>query len=162
MPRAWRSCGPSGEELGFGDLDLDDQAEVTGGVNRILRTDAVALVIAGLLAAVVGAAILHQLLRREADSVAGDLRTLGTLGVTRAGRAAGGAIAGGFIGGAGAVAGVAVAVASSWFTPFGVARLAEPDLGLSVDATVLLICLAVATAVAGFLGAWCVVRVGGR
>ena len=66
-----------GDELGFGSLDLDDQAEVTGGVNRILRTDAVALVIAGLLAAVVGAAILHQLLRREADSVAGDLRTLG-------------------------------------------------------------------------------------
>ena len=97
-----------GDELGFGDLDLDDQAEVTRGVNRILRTDAVALVIAGLLAAVVGAAILHQLLRREADSVAGDLRTLGTLGVTRAGRAAGGALAGGFIGGVGAVAGVAV------------------------------------------------------
>ena len=73
-----------GDELGFSALDLDDQAEVTRGVNRILRTDAIALVIAGLLAAVVGAAILHQLLRREADSVAGDLRTLGTLGVTRA------------------------------------------------------------------------------
>ena len=149
-----------GDELGFGSLDLDDQAEVTMGVNRILGTDAVALMIAGLLAAVVGTAILHQLLRREADSVAGDLRTLGTLGVTRAGRAGGGALAGGFIGGVGAVAGVAGAVASSWFTPFGVARLAEPDLGLAVDATVLLVCLAVAVAVAGLLGAWCVVRAG--
>ena len=40
-------------------------------MNRILHTDALALGIAGLLAAVVGAAILHQLLRREAESVAG-------------------------------------------------------------------------------------------
>ena len=38
-----------GDELGLSDLDLDDQAEVTMGVNRILHTDAVALVIAGLL-----------------------------------------------------------------------------------------------------------------
>ncbi len=80
--------------------------------------------------------------------------------MTRAGRAAGGALAGGLIGGLGAVAGVAVAVASSWFTPFGVARLAEPDLGLAVDATVLVVCVAVAVVVGALVGAWCVVRAG--
>ena len=80
--------------------------------------------------------------------------------MTRAGRAAGGAFAGGLIGVLGAVAGLVVAVASSWFTPFGVARLAEPDLGLAVDAEVLLVCLVVAVAVAGLLGTWCVARAG--
>ena len=116
-----------------------------------------ALRIAALSVAIAGALVLIQVLSRQATAMAADHDVRRALGMTRPQMAAGSALAvvpaivtGGLV----AVIG---AVLASSFLPRGLARRAEPDPGIRVDAAVLagglavtmLIALAAAWTVAG-------------
>jgi hypothetical protein len=159
-PGVMEAFRAEGERAGLARLDLDSQEEITAGVNRILGTDALALAIAALLAAAVGTIVLHLVMRRESDAASSDLRNLATLGMTRTGRAIGGAAVGALVGGTGAFLGAAASVAGSSFTPIGLARVAEPDPGLAVDVPVLILSIAGAVVVAAMLCAWRAARAG--
>lgn len=128
-----------GDRLGFGSVDIEEQDQVTKGVDRLVQVEAIALLAAGLVAAAAGAVVMVQLMRRTTDNAAGPLRTLQALGVTRHGFRLGGALAGLAVGLAGAIVGAAMAVVSSAFTPFGTASVAEPEPGVRIDTAVLVV-----------------------
>jgi hypothetical protein len=111
-------------------------------VNRSIHLVAVALwLLAGLLM-VVATLILGQLLARQITLEATDYPVLLSLGMTRA-QLAGLAVSRcTVIGAAGAVLAVGLAIALSPLTPIGLARTAEPDLGVAYDTPVLVIAAA--------------------
>jgi ABC-type lipoprotein release transport system permease subunit len=96
-----------------------------------------ALRIAALVVAIAGALVVVQVLSRQAAAVAADHQVRRALGMTRPQMAAGSALATvpAIVTG-GLVAVVGAALASS-FLPRGLARRAEPDPGIRVDAAVL-------------------------
>jgi hypothetical protein len=120
------------ERLG-GTRDMLVQPDLATSVNRSLHTQAIALYILSLLTAIAGALILSQVLSRYLLTSQDDARTLAALGMRRWDRflvGLGRALAVGLV--AAPVAVVTAAAASSLF-PSGLARIAEPDLGVHLD-----------------------------
>jgi ABC-type lipoprotein release transport system permease subunit len=114
-----------------------------------------ALRIAALVAAIAGALVVIQVISRQAAAIAADHQVRRALGMTRPQIAAGTAlvvmpaiVTGGL------VAAVGAALASS-FLPRGLARRAEPDPGIRIDAAVLAGGFAV-TVLIGLAAAWTV------
>jgi hypothetical protein len=122
------------ERLGLRDADEvlvhRDTAVV---VDRSLHTQAVALRLLALLAALTGALVAAQLLARLTLLESDDQTVLTALGMDRAERFALGLARAAAIGLAAAVVAGVVAVAASPFFPTGLARTAEPDPGVDVD-----------------------------
>jgi hypothetical protein len=126
-------------------------------VNRSVRPQVVALGVFGLVLGIGVLAAVGQALGRRTQLGRRDDTALSALGMTRTERglvdvvrAAAGAVAGG-------VGAVLVAVALSPLLPFGVARQVEPDPGVRVDTSVLVlggVLLVVCTLGAGVLAAF--------
>jgi len=116
---------------------LTVQRELTGVVDRSLHTQAVALQLLALLTAVAGALIVGQLVARLTFLEAIEHPVLSALGMSREQRVALGLARAATIGIAGAVLAVVLAAAVSPLFPTGLARTAEPDLGLDVDTAIL-------------------------
>jgi hypothetical protein len=133
-----------------------DLAEV---VDRSLHTQAVALQLLAVLTAVAGGLIVGQLLGRLTFLESAEHPTLAAVGMARDQRVMLGVARAGAIGAAAALVSLPTAIALSPVFPTGLARIAEPALGVRVDGFVLVVG---AVAVAGgvvLLSAWSAWRV---
>src|SRR4029079_1962236 len=128
--------------------------------SRAMHFQAIGL---GLLAALVGVSIafaLGQAFARQAFvALDDDVRTLRALGMGTAQFAALGAWRAATTAVAGAVVAAVVAIALSPIWPLGLAGKAEPDPGIAVDGTVLLVGSAILVVFAGLIAAVASVRV---
>jgi hypothetical protein len=130
--------GPALEALygpyGF-TVQPDEQINTRAAETIGLEVDA--LRIAALVAVIAGALVVIQVISRQAAAIAADHQVRRALGMTRPQMAAGSALAvmPAIVTG-GLVAVVGAALASS-FLPRGLARRAEPDPGIRIDAAVL-------------------------
>jgi ABC-type lipoprotein release transport system permease subunit len=130
------------------------QRDLATAVDRSLHTQAVALGLLALLAAVAGALIVGQLLARLTFLESDDHPVLTALGMDRGERFALGLARAATIGLAAALFAVVLAVIVSPLFPTGLARTAEPDPGVDVDAALVgLGALGVAVVVV-LLAAW--------
>jgi hypothetical protein len=112
-------------------------ADEAVAVNRALGSLSGALLVGGLLAGAVTAVIVAQLLARQALVESTDLPSLAAIGMTRGDRLALHGMKALVIGGCGALVALATAIAMSPLFPIGLARVAEPDPGLDLDAVVI-------------------------
>jgi len=119
-----------------GQIFVADEGVQAATVQRAIRPEAIALALFALVLAIVALLIVGQAAVRQVAAAAADHPTLAALGMTRAQLTAAGLVEVGVAGAVGAVAAVAVAVAASPLMPIGLARLAEPDPGVSVAGTV--------------------------
>src|SRR5689334_3824195 len=120
-----------------GQIFVADEGAQVATVQRAIRPEAISLALFAMILAVVALLIVGQAAVRQLAAAAGGHPTLAALGMTRAQLTAAGLVEVGTAGAAGAVAAVAAAVAASPLMPIGLARLAEPDAGISVAGTVL-------------------------
>lgn len=125
------SGGRLGAHPGSDDLAAARQAEHATSI------EALALLLFGLLAAVLTAALLGQALSRQAFVDGADYPVLQAMGVTRGQVAATAALQSGLTAVLGAVLAAGLAFAASSAMPIGLARQAEVAPGLSFDAMVL-------------------------
>lgn len=130
------------------------QADQATAVERSIHLQAVTLWLLAGLVTVSATLILAQLLSRLAFVEGRDHPTLGALGMSGRDRTLLGVVRVAGIAGAGALAGVVVAVAASPLLPTGLARTAEPDLGTHLDAVVLGLGAMATLAVVVAVGAW--------
>jgi len=131
-----------------GHVFVADESTQAAAVQRAIRPAAIALAIFALVLAVTALLIVGQAAARLLATSSMNNPALAALGITRGQRMAMGLADVGVTAAAGAAAAVAVAVAASPLMPIGAARLAEPDPGVSADATVL---VAGATAIVALL-----------
>ncbi|MGH9083976.1 MAG: FtsX-like permease family protein [Acidimicrobiales bacterium] len=145
------------ESFGGEDLELDSSFSsdvARRQANPTMRSIATGLLVLALVAGVAGTAAIAHALGRMHQSGAEDDAVLAALGVERRGRwarqllPASGAVA------VGTVLGLVLAVLASPRFPIGLARRAEPDLGLDLDGGVLVVGGTVALAVGLGLTAW--------
>ena len=120
-----------------GQIFVADEGAQAATVQRAVRPEAIALALFALVLAATTLLIVGQAAVRQLAAAAADHPTLAALGMTRAQLTAAGLVEVGAAGAVGAVAAVAVAVAASPLMPIGLARLAEPDPGISVAGPVL-------------------------
>ena len=109
----------------------------TEGPRDAIDVLAVALWTFGAVAGLAALVAIAIMLRRQVALTSGDQQTLRALGVSRRQRVAAAAAAAVPVAVCGAVVAVLGAALASPLLPFGVARRAEPDPGLRLDATVL-------------------------
>jgi putative ABC transport system permease protein len=121
-----------------GQIFVADEGAQAATVQRAIRPEAIALALFALVVAATTLLIVGQAAVRQLGASAADHPNLAALGMTRAQLAAAGLVEVGVAGAAGAVAAVTVAVAASPLMPIGMARLAEPDPGISMAGTALI------------------------
>lgn len=139
----------TGEDV---ELDTSFVGELVGRqAAPTMRAIATALYVFAAVAALAGLATVAHAAARMQQTSALDDRTLAALGVGRAGRWARLAIPGLAAVLIGTPAGVVAAVAASRWFPLGLARRAEPDPGLHVDAFTLVAGTGVALVIGGAL-----------
>jgi hypothetical protein len=114
-----------------------DPRDLPGSVDGRLTVERDALVALAVVVAAVGVALTLQLFARHLSGLAREQRVLQELGMSRRARTASGAIIGAVLAVAGLGGLVVVAVAASPLFPRGLARRADPDLGLHIDALAL-------------------------
>jgi hypothetical protein len=120
-----------------GQIFVADEGTQAATVEQAIRPEAISLALFALVLAVTMLLVVGQAAVRQLAAAAADHPTLAALGLTRAQLTTTGLVGVGMAGAVGAVAAVAVAVAASPLMPIGLARLAEPDPGLSVAGAVL-------------------------
>jgi ABC-type lipoprotein release transport system permease subunit len=130
------------------------QADQATAVERSIHLQAVALWLLAGLVAISATLIVAQLLSRLTHVESEDHPTLGALGMSGWDRALLGVIRATGIAAAGALVGAVVAIAASPLLPTGLARTAEPDLGVHLDAVVLSLGATATVVVVVALGAW--------
>ena len=108
-------------------------------VRDVLSVEVTALRIFAATAAVVGLAVVFQVLVRHLGAAASGLQVARALGMRRRQMVVSSVVAVVPALVAGLLGAVAVAVAISWFLPRGVARRADPDQGIYVDIPTLVI-----------------------
>jgi hypothetical protein len=118
-------------------LELTPATEVDGKVDESIRVVVWALLLFAFIAALAACVAIAQALGRHLAQDASSNTELATLGMTRGERVATLAATAIPIAVGGSVAAVVVAVLASPLMPIGVARRAEPDLGISLDGVVL-------------------------
>jgi ABC-type lipoprotein release transport system permease subunit len=104
------------------------------GVRKMLRYDTAAMWLLSALLAFSALVILGQMIARQLTVEAEDHRTLAALGMRRGAIIGSDLVRATVAGLVGAVVSVPIAIALSALTPRGLARLAEPTPGFSVDA----------------------------
>lgn len=129
------------------------QADQATAVERSIHLQAVALWLLAGLVTVAATLIVSQLLSRLTHVEARDHPTLGALGMSGRDRALLGVIRAAGIAAAGTLVAVVVASAASPLLPAGLARTAEPKLGVHLDAVVLGLGATATVAVVVALGA---------
>jgi hypothetical protein len=139
------------------ELELQPASEVDDKINDSLQVAVVALLLCAAGAGLAGVVAVGQALGRHLSQSSADQGPLAAVGMGRRQRIAAmtAAVAPAAVGGG--LLAIAVAIAGSPLMPVGLARRAEPDLGVSVDGTVLgLGFLGVVVIVAGLatLAAW--------
>ncbi len=110
--------------------------DVTGdGIDALV----VAIIVFAVVAGLAGAFVCGQAMARQVAATAADLRALGPLGATRRERAfaVAATLAPAIV--VGCLLAVTGAVVGSFLFPFGLAGKAEPDPGVSIDTTVLVV-----------------------
>ncbi len=120
-----------------GQIYQADESTQAATIERSIEPAAVALWLFAIVLALTALLVVGQAASRVLASASTDNQALAALGATRSQLTAAGLINVAAAGVLGAVLAVLLAVAVSPLMPIGVARLAEPDPGLSVDATVL-------------------------
>jgi FtsX-like permease family len=141
-----------------------DDLTAAGKVHRATGIEALALLLFGLVAALVGAALVAQAMARQAFSDGADYPALRAMGMTRRQFVGVASIRGALVGAAGAVIAVVTAYLLSPRMPIGIARLAEVHPGYSFDAPVLVaggVIIITAITVAAALASWRTVRSAG-
>jgi ABC-type antimicrobial peptide transport system permease subunit len=116
---------------------IADEGDQAATIERAIRPQAVALGLFALALALAAVLIVGQVAIRALRASSSDNGTLGALGMTRRQLLAAGLAEVGVAAIAGGILAVVVAVLSSWLTPIGPARLAEPSPGISANAVVL-------------------------
>jgi ABC-type lipoprotein release transport system permease subunit len=120
-----------------GEFQVQPRSETEGAVRESIDVVAQGLFVFAVVAALAGVVVVGIVIRRFVDGGADDLDTLRALGIPREERTLTLALGAMPV----AVAGSLVAVLGAWLAspimPLGLARTAEPDLGLHVDALVL-------------------------
>jgi FtsX-like permease family len=113
--------------------DAQSSAGLLGGAQRATELQWRALLVAAGILAAAGVAIVTQAIGRHLARRSTDVRVLVAIGLTRADRtrAATATMAPALV--AGAVLGAVLAALASPLLPLGVARRADPDLGLHID-----------------------------
>lgn len=111
----------------------------TAGIQRSIRLESQALWVLSALITLAAVAILGQSLARQTYLDSAELPTLRALGMSRVQLVALGMVRAAIIGVVAACMVVPVAVLLSPLAPIGLARIAEPDPGLAVDALPLLL-----------------------
>ena len=111
-------------------------ATQSANTERSIHLQAVALRLLALLLAVIGMIIIGQLLARQSFLEADDFAVLRVLGMSPRQLLATGLARAAVIGAGGAVAATALAVAVSPLFPVGLARIADPSLGMRADPVV--------------------------
>jgi hypothetical protein len=148
-----------------GAFQVQPTSETEGAVQQSIDVLTTGLVVFAVIAALAGLAVLAVVLRRFIDATAGDLPALRALGASRSQRVAALALPVVIIAAVGAALAVVGAVAGSPLMPLGLARRAEPDLGLDVDGAVLgvgLVAVAALVLGVGVLAAFRVVHAESR
>ena len=145
---AVRALGSPGEQIA-----TTLQADATEKTQRSTHLPAVALHLFALATAIGGGLILAQALSRELRYQATEDDALRALGMTRTQRATVGILVVGPVAVAGSLVALALAIALSPISPIGLARVAEPQPGMSFDAAILLGGAAVMLVLMGGLGA---------
>ena len=130
------------------------QGTQAAAVQRAIRPQAVALALFALALAVTALLIVGQAATRLLATGSLNHPALAALGLTRGQLMAAGLIEVGAAAVIGAMAAAGVAVATSPLMPIGPARLAEPDPGVSADATVLAAGTAAIVVLLVALAAW--------
>jgi len=136
---------------GTGGVILADEDTQVATVERAIRPEAISLALFALVLGVTMLLIVGQAAVRQLAAAAAGHPVLAALGMTRGQLTAAGLVEVGLAGAAGAAGAVAVAVAASPLAPIGLARLAEPDPGISAAGEVL---AAGAVAIVAVLVAW--------
>jgi ABC-type lipoprotein release transport system permease subunit len=142
-------------------VDLDQQDLGAARVRRSTHILANALNSFGILLAIVALVAVGQGLIRQTEHGLRDDEVLRALGMSRRQRHSIVTAEAFVVGMAGGILGVAIAVATSPFTPIGLARVIEPTLGFSVDWPWLAAGWAIVVSVVALLGAgsaWLVAR----
>ncbi|MBB5788156.1 ABC transporter permease [Jiangella mangrovi] len=125
------------DSSGRTDLTMWSEAAATLFVQRIVDIEAAAVRAFALAAAAAAVVLLGQAIARHAAATIGELRVLGTLGLTPRQQIAAATAGPALAGAAGATAGTGLAVlASAWF-PVGTAAQREPAPGIDADWAVL-------------------------
>jgi hypothetical protein len=147
----------------FVDANTDDHL-AAAKAKHATSIEALALLLFGVLAALVAVAFIAQALARQAFLDAADYPALGAMGMTRGQFVAAAALRAAMLGVGGAAGAVLLAVLLSPRMPIGLARQAEVHPGYSFDALVLLLgAAAIVLFVAGVaaLAAWRTARAAG-
>jgi ABC-type lipoprotein release transport system permease subunit len=144
-----------------GEFQVQPTSETTGAVRESITVVSTGLVVFAIVAALAGLVVVAVVLRRFVEGGSPDLDALRGLGVSRRGRALALALPAAPI----AALGSLVAVVGAWLAspifPLGLARKAEPHLGLRGDLLVLglgLVAGVVLVAAVGWVAARLVVR----
>jgi hypothetical protein len=125
---------------GLGGVDIPFVQQVqTAGIQRSIRLESQALWVLSALITLAAVAILGQSLARQTYLDSAELPTLRALGMSRVQLVALGMVRAAIIGLVAACMVVPVAVLLSPLAPIGLARIAEPDPGVAVDALPLLL-----------------------
>ena len=131
--------------------NLGAQAE---NVQRSIHLQAVALRIVAGMVALLSVLVLSQLIARQASIEATESPILNALGMTRGQVSAAGLLRSLLVGTAGAIIGLGGAAVASTLMPIGLARVAEPNNGFSIDALVLGVGALATVLVVMALAAW--------
>ena len=120
-----------------GAFQVQPTSETEGAVQQSIDVLTTGLLVFGVIAALAGLVVLAVVLRRFVDGGAADVPALRALGASRAERVAALALPVVVIACVGAIFAVVGSSAASALMPLGLARDAEPDLGLDLDGLVL-------------------------
>jgi ABC-type antimicrobial peptide transport system permease subunit len=120
-----------------GAFQVQPTSETEGAIQQSIDVLTTGLVVFAAIAALSGLVVLAVALRRFIDAGAGDVPALRALGASRVERAVALALPVVVIAVVGALLAVIGAVAASPLMPLGLARDAEPDLGVDLDPVVL-------------------------
>lgn len=119
------------------DLGIQPAAEEAGRVDDAVNVLMIGLLLFAAAAGLAGTVAVAQALSRHMAQAADDDPVLASMGMTKPQRVAGASLALAPVVAGGAVLAVAGAVLASPLMPVGIARRAEPDPGMALDAPVL-------------------------
>jgi ABC-type antimicrobial peptide transport system permease subunit len=145
-----------------GAIFVADERQQAASVEQAIRPQALALALVGVLVAIVGLIVIGQLAVRQVWASADENGVLRDMGMTRRGLFAVGLIEVVAIAAAGAVLALGLSALLSPLTPIGLARIAEPDPGFSVNWLVLGLGAAAIVVLLALWVAWPLWRLSGR
>ena len=147
------------QRLPGGEGVFEDASSVVGpGTRRAIHLQVNALWIITVIAAVVGALVIGQLVTRHLRVATAERDALRALGYGRTLATAEAALTGGIAGALASIVAVVIAIAASRLFPIGVLRAVEPEPGVSIDRTGLLAGAAMVTAICALVAATSALR----